>query len=1117
MSRYSTPLGSASASASASASDSDYAAAPGRFSSSNAGARHPLARGYGDGAGDPGDDQDDDEEDEEEEEAWDEVDIPQAAPPPSLAAGAAATLHHSGDSAGQATATSGQGAPGAGIEIVIGRAGPAKGKGKAKGKGETARERMIRQERHKVHVMSLLAMGLIRNRWLNDPELQARLVSQVPAALLNAFSHITPARFPNARDRSRLFDRALADLTSWWYTAFEIVPGKELSRRDVVEVDREVDDWKDDGERLRARAQKRLDKESSTLAKHDVKGKGKAREPPLDPDRIPLYPWQETPYLLTASQRTAALDKSASTSKLPFHPASGQLVRPYEPASSSWEVLRPPPTEHKQSLNLAASTLRGSKDLCAQLYVALLRAIDIPARLVVSLQALEWRSRAQTTAPPARGRRNPTAVANKNKGANGKKAKKATPARAATVNLTTDDDEGDDRDFVAIDEEADRYTTRDKRGGLVSGAQTRKGAKAASGGGPQRSRQSEGTRRKGGSAVAKSEPDVLVLSSSASAAATSASDTDGSFEDGRGKLGYKVPKVKLRGPSKGAKVAAWKKEQQLRRGASPDAYELSIAPTQWVEAYTRYNKEWIVVDPVRKRMRCARLMEPPRASARGGGAGNVLAYVVAYEEDGSARDVTPRYARAFVNVTLKSRVPTSSKVRKENGGSDWFAGVIAPLGRGFKLNRDVEEEEELWHRQANAPMPTSIGGFKSHPNYVLEQHLHRDEALRPGSKSLGLFKGEFPIFRRSDVVNVRSTENWYRTGRVVKPAEIPMKFVKQRAVTIHRRREEELAKMDGGEVDEQPLYAEEQTETYVPPPVVDGRVPKNNFGNIDLFVPSMLPAGAVHLRSKYAAKCAKELGIDFGEAIMGFEFRQRRALPVISGIVVAQEHEETLRAAVATLEQSTYERELAKQQDRVLKRWKKLIQGLRIRQRLLDQFSSGDQSADVTPAPRAAFTDGQAAAPPTTAAPPTPVQPSAAKLVEAATARQRAERAGSGLQGVPARTRKRLTHSPPTMEQAPTPKRTARTAEKGSLSGTSTSGRTLRIRMPKAEEPPPNGAMGGRTTRSSARKVNGAVEETQNGAPPSGQDAGGREGDEVQGDVSASDGSEAGFEFDDDF
>jgi hypothetical protein len=33
---------------------------------------------------------------------------------------------------------------------------------------------MIRQERHKAHVLSLLAMAMIRNRWLNDKELQVR-------------------------------------------------------------------------------------------------------------------------------------------------------------------------------------------------------------------------------------------------------------------------------------------------------------------------------------------------------------------------------------------------------------------------------------------------------------------------------------------------------------------------------------------------------------------------------------------------------------------------------------------------------------------------------------------------------------------------------------------------------------------------------------------------------------------------------------------------------------------------------------------------------------------------------------------------------------------------------
>lgn len=63
-----------------------------------------------------------------------------------------------------------------------------------KGKGETARERMIRQERHKVHVMALLAMGLIRNRWLNDPELQVS--SAIPP-----FAYTPALRCPKGANR----------------------------------------------------------------------------------------------------------------------------------------------------------------------------------------------------------------------------------------------------------------------------------------------------------------------------------------------------------------------------------------------------------------------------------------------------------------------------------------------------------------------------------------------------------------------------------------------------------------------------------------------------------------------------------------------------------------------------------------------------------------------------------------------------------------------------------------------------------------------------------------------------------------------------------------------------
>ena len=44
------------------------------------------------------------------------------------------------------------------------------------------------------------------------------------------------------------------------------------------------------------------------------------------------------------------------------------------------------------------------------------------------------------------------------------------------------------------------------------------------------------------------------------------------------------------------------------------------------------------------------------------------------------------------------------------------------------------------------------------------------------------------------------------------------------------------------------LYGEWQVEDYIPPPAVDGKVPRNEYGNVELFKPTMLPKGTVHLK-----------------------------------------------------------------------------------------------------------------------------------------------------------------------------------------------------------------------------------------------------------------------------
>lgn len=60
-----------------------------------------------------------------------------------------------------------------------------------------------------------------------------------------------------------------------------------------------------------------------------------------------------------------------------------------------------------------------------------------------------------------------------------------------------------------------------------------------------------------------------------------------------------------------------------------------------------------------------------------------------------------------------------------------------------------------------------------------------------------------------------------RMGRRVKDKQEPLKWVKQRAVTIQKRRAQELAIQENGEAIQQGLYAEHQTDVYRPPPIQD--------------------------------------------------------------------------------------------------------------------------------------------------------------------------------------------------------------------------------------------------------------------------------------------------------
>jgi xeroderma pigmentosum group C-complementing protein len=46
------------------------------------------------------------------------------------------------------------------------------------------------------------------------------------------------------------------------------------------------------------------------------------------------------------------------------------------------------------------------------------------------------------------------------------------------------------------------------------------------------------------------------------------------------------------------------------------------------------------------------------------------------------------------------------------------------------------------------------------------------------------------------------------------------------------------------------LFGKWQTTPYIPPEAKDGKVPRNEYGNVDLFKKCMLPKGTVHINRK---------------------------------------------------------------------------------------------------------------------------------------------------------------------------------------------------------------------------------------------------------------------------
>ncbi|KAJ3562039.1 hypothetical protein NPX13_g8715 [Xylaria arbuscula] len=399
-------------------------------------------------------------------------------------------------------------------------------------------------------------------------------------------------------------------------------------------------------------------------------------------------------------------------------------------------------------------------------------------------------------------------------------------------------------------------------------------------------------------------------------------------------------------------------------------------PHYWTEVLSPVTNKYIAVDAIVKSIIGTNRELVESLEPRGGKADKakqIMAYCVGFLQDGTAKDVTVRYLRKqiFPGKTKGVRMPEEKvpiynkhgKIRRYEQ-FNWFKSVISGYSRGDKKHPitaldELEDSTDLKPAQPEKKEvkegEETLQYYKTSKEYVLQRHLKREEALLPDAVPVKVFRNkgkggkveEEDVYLRKDVVSVKSAETWHKQGRAPVDGAQPLKHAPYRAATTNRRREIAEAEAATGQKVMQPLYGFDQTDWIIPDPIKDGVIPKNEYGNIDMFAEHMCPEGAVHIPYRGVPRVCRMLGIDFAEAVVGFEFGHRMAIPVIQGVVIAEEHHDRVLEELEKQEAERARKEDEKRRKNALSTWRRFLMGLRIADRIRQDYGHLDESVDV--------------------------------------------------------------------------------------------------------------------------------------------------------------------------
>uniref|UniRef100_A0A8W7Q262 Rad4 beta-hairpin domain-containing protein n=1 Tax=Anopheles coluzzii TaxID=1518534 RepID=A0A8W7Q262_ANOCL len=367
--------------------------------------------------------------------------------------------------------------------------------------------------------------------------------------------------------------------------------------------------------------------------------------------------------------------------------------------------------------------------------------------------------------------------------------------------------------------------------------------------------------------------------------------------------------------ARAARLASKKEKDAKRKGDDGKKKangKVGCGVDYWVEVFCEHEDKWITIDVLKGSV--YNLEDIVKQATQ------PIAYVLAWNNDGTIKDVSPRYISRLGSKKSKLRVEDA-----------WLEKALRPY-RGKRTKRDLIEDVKFDRLLNKRPFPEQIGEYKNHPKYAIERYLLRNEAIYPrDAPILGHIRDE-PIYLRDCVHTLHSRESWLRQAKTVRLHEEPYKVVKAKA---------KYDRFTGAAITGQTveLFGEWQVQDYVPPVAKDGLVPRSAYGNVDLFQPCMLPKGTVHLQLPGLNRICRRMRIDCAQAITGFEYRNGGCQAVYDGFVVCEEFRDRLLDEWYAEQVELQEKEDERRRKRIYGNWRRLIMGLCIRKKLKDRYN----------------------------------------------------------------------------------------------------------------------------------------------------------------------------------